>query len=309
MGADGGTQQVVVPRPVAAAVRLAVPAGRLMKWTAPRRLHQLREGLHDPVKSDLGEGYAGLFGNTPFAMMGRPIGTTERLSEWLKTLASAINSGKLKPALVARTLFFLRGPPEVEKSRASGGRDESDRTQCYFIRSGALLPRWSRAAPRRRRRRLRPRTCPRPASGASSTRRRRRAEPRLALARRPRSLRWTPPLPAALSWVTQLRKPRSSRLRRRPRRTRSPRSLPWRCRPRRMRSPRSLPWRRHSRRPRNPRRSPQRSPRRSPRRSPQSSPRSPQFHRRSRRPRTRRPRPPATRREKWYLGGRCTSFL
>mmetsp|Transcript_139417 Transcript_139417/g.445916 ORF Transcript_139417/g.445916 Transcript_139417/m.445916 type:complete len:319 (+) Transcript_139417:73-1029(+) len=88
---------------------------REMKWRAPRRLAQIRECLHDPIKACLGDGYAKHFGETPFAKIGAPRGTTARLAAWLSKLAELVNEGALPPSLVARTLVFLRGPPLPDK--------------------------------------------------------------------------------------------------------------------------------------------------------------------------------------------------
>lgn len=86
--------------------------GRQLSWRSPRRLAQLRECLHDPVKKVLGNDYQQYFGETPFARHGNVAGTAERLNGWLTTLASVINNGQLQPSAVARVLSFLRGPPE-----------------------------------------------------------------------------------------------------------------------------------------------------------------------------------------------------
>eukprot|EP00444_Apocalathium_aciculiferum_P001701 CAMPEP_0183399272 /NCGR_PEP_ID=MMETSP0370-20130417/11824_1 /TAXON_ID=268820 /ORGANISM="Peridinium aciculiferum, Strain PAER-2" /LENGTH=327 /DNA_ID=CAMNT_0025580401 /DNA_START=18 /DNA_END=1001 /DNA_ORIENTATION=- len=84
---------------------------REMKWRSPRRLVQLRECLHDPVKDSLGDDYPRYFGETPFAKHGAPRGTTQRLAAWLAKLTELVNAGTLPPNLLARTLVFLHGPP------------------------------------------------------------------------------------------------------------------------------------------------------------------------------------------------------
>jgi len=86
--------------------------GGRISWVAPRRLAQLRESLHDPVKATLGDSYAEHFADTPFAKHGGPVGTTARLGAWLGKLVELINGGSATPNLVALTLFFLRGPPQ-----------------------------------------------------------------------------------------------------------------------------------------------------------------------------------------------------
>lgn len=82
-----------------------------LAWRVPRRLNQLRECLHDPVKAALGAKYGKLFGQRPFAKHGGIKGTTGRLHAWLARLAEVVNSGELSPDLVGRILVFLRGAP------------------------------------------------------------------------------------------------------------------------------------------------------------------------------------------------------
>mmetsp|Transcript_109135 Transcript_109135/g.314362 ORF Transcript_109135/g.314362 Transcript_109135/m.314362 type:complete len:233 (+) Transcript_109135:141-839(+) len=79
-------------------------------WRAPRRLEQLREELHDRVKSDLGDAYATHFADTPFAKKGGLPGTTARLNAWFSTLASVINGATCSPGLAALVLSFLDAP-------------------------------------------------------------------------------------------------------------------------------------------------------------------------------------------------------
>jgi len=55
---------------------LASSKHRPMNWQVSRRLAQLREDLHDPVKTSLGKSYDTHFGKAPFAHMGGPRGTT-----------------------------------------------------------------------------------------------------------------------------------------------------------------------------------------------------------------------------------------
>merc|ERR1740121_2615998 len=52
----------------------AWPDGRLSfcSWTVSRRLREIRKGLHDPIKEQLGADYAAHFGATPFAHKGGP---------------------------------------------------------------------------------------------------------------------------------------------------------------------------------------------------------------------------------------------
>lgn len=90
--------------------------GRRVAWRAPRRLTQLRDALHGPVKALLGgEAYEQHFREAPFAKHFGPKGTTERLRVWLAKLAELVNGGALTPDLVAWTLAFFRGRAELEQ--------------------------------------------------------------------------------------------------------------------------------------------------------------------------------------------------
>jgi len=93
---------------------------RQLKWRSPRRLHHLRENLHDPVKAELGDQYAQHFAATPFASHGAPKGTTAKLAAWLGTLAELTNNRALTPRLVARSLVFFRGPALTTEDMPEG---------------------------------------------------------------------------------------------------------------------------------------------------------------------------------------------
>lgn len=82
-----------------------------LNWQVMRRLVQLREELHDPVKSSLGRSYDSYFGKTPFAHMGGPRGTTARLDAWCDALASCINLTNCQPQVVGLALRFVEVPP------------------------------------------------------------------------------------------------------------------------------------------------------------------------------------------------------
>mmetsp|Transcript_15087 Transcript_15087/g.34336 ORF Transcript_15087/g.34336 Transcript_15087/m.34336 type:complete len:410 (+) Transcript_15087:122-1351(+) len=90
----------------------AVSSG-VLKWKTQRRLNQIREDLHDPVKAAMANTYARLFAETPFAHTGGPIGTTTRLRDWFCTLCGCLNAKQGTPELVARTLQFLEAPDPV----------------------------------------------------------------------------------------------------------------------------------------------------------------------------------------------------
>lgn len=80
-------------------------------WKAPRRLEQMREELHDPVKEGLGpDGYARFFESSHFASRGGLPGTTARLNKWCGALAACMNSRECPPWIVAHTLAFLSAP-------------------------------------------------------------------------------------------------------------------------------------------------------------------------------------------------------
>lgn len=84
--------------------------GGSVQWPAPRRLTQLRNDLHDPVKLWMGDSYDLHFVAARFAKLGGPPGTTARLSAWLTALAGAINSGQAAPCIAALTLTFFQAP-------------------------------------------------------------------------------------------------------------------------------------------------------------------------------------------------------
>merc|ERR1719183_3201169 len=86
-----------------------------MEWRIQRRLCQLREDLHDFVKSELGKSYNDLFSETPFARCGGMKGTTARLTKWLEKLSYCINQLLVGPLLVALVLSFFDAPaPEAQ---------------------------------------------------------------------------------------------------------------------------------------------------------------------------------------------------
>mmetsp|Transcript_8539 Transcript_8539/g.22040 ORF Transcript_8539/g.22040 Transcript_8539/m.22040 type:complete len:344 (+) Transcript_8539:69-1100(+) len=84
------------------------------------RLAQLRVGLHDLVKKQLGSAYGRHFHGIPFAHRGAPPGTTARLDAWCRRLAERINDKAFPPCLAAAALRFLRAPSPP--SSADGAR-------------------------------------------------------------------------------------------------------------------------------------------------------------------------------------------
>lgn len=90
------------------------------RWSARRRLADLRLHLHDWIKSSFGRAdYAARFGDTPFAMHGGIPGTTARLHAWMATLATCANNDDLSAPLLTKLLQFLRTPlPEIEETNS-----------------------------------------------------------------------------------------------------------------------------------------------------------------------------------------------
>mmetsp|Transcript_149610 Transcript_149610/g.480202 ORF Transcript_149610/g.480202 Transcript_149610/m.480202 type:complete len:609 (+) Transcript_149610:2046-3872(+) len=79
-------------------------------WQCGGRLRDIRVGLHDLVKRELGRTYSAKFAGIPFARRLRPSGTTARLDAWFRQLAQLVTSRALSPAAVAATLRFLGAP-------------------------------------------------------------------------------------------------------------------------------------------------------------------------------------------------------
>eukprot|EP00929_Paragymnodinium_shiwhaense_P003400 TRINITY_DN103895_c0_g1_i1.p1 TRINITY_DN103895_c0_g1~~TRINITY_DN103895_c0_g1_i1.p1 ORF type:complete len:268 (-),score=77.19 TRINITY_DN103895_c0_g1_i1:98-901(-) len=90
-----------------------------LSWRSPRRLAQLRESLHDPVKAALGEAYVDVFAEAPFASRGGFGGTTAKLQKWLPTLSGLINDKQMSPHSVAMVLMFFLGPPPKQPAGAA----------------------------------------------------------------------------------------------------------------------------------------------------------------------------------------------
>lgn len=97
-------------------------------WKASRRLEQMRQQLHDPVKEGLGpDQYARHFVSSHFAPRGGLPGTTARLNKWCDALAACVNSRECPPRIVAHTLAFLSAPkpPAAFRCRARVRRGQS----------------------------------------------------------------------------------------------------------------------------------------------------------------------------------------
>eukprot|EP00929_Paragymnodinium_shiwhaense_P116756 TRINITY_DN8660_c0_g1_i1.p2 TRINITY_DN8660_c0_g1~~TRINITY_DN8660_c0_g1_i1.p2 ORF type:complete len:191 (+),score=41.04 TRINITY_DN8660_c0_g1_i1:84-656(+) len=82
-----------------------------MEWHCQKRLCDLREFLHDPLKDAMEADYSVTFGDTPFARHGGLPGTTDRLRAWFLSLTTCMNTaGTLSPDLRATVLRFLETP-------------------------------------------------------------------------------------------------------------------------------------------------------------------------------------------------------
>eukprot|EP00929_Paragymnodinium_shiwhaense_P058444 TRINITY_DN29264_c0_g1_i1.p1 TRINITY_DN29264_c0_g1~~TRINITY_DN29264_c0_g1_i1.p1 ORF type:complete len:362 (-),score=58.49 TRINITY_DN29264_c0_g1_i1:370-1455(-) len=106
----------------------SIGSGRRLAWRAPRRLAQIRESLHDPVRQTLDDDeYEEVFADAPFALRGGWPGTTARLCHWLSTLACAINCGGVPPSIAALTLLFFRGTYAPEPAVSEGAEPSPPR--------------------------------------------------------------------------------------------------------------------------------------------------------------------------------------
>lgn len=97
----------------AIACSLSIRSSRMLEWQVWRRLSQVREGMHDRVKAELGPVvYTRYFKDARFAPKGGLPGTTSKLSSWCSVLAHVINEGSALPRLTCHVLRFL-GAPEA----------------------------------------------------------------------------------------------------------------------------------------------------------------------------------------------------
>mmetsp|Transcript_90543 Transcript_90543/g.141970 ORF Transcript_90543/g.141970 Transcript_90543/m.141970 type:complete len:203 (+) Transcript_90543:45-653(+) len=98
-----------------------------MSWRCKKRLCDLREHLHDPVKKALGPVYTRRFEETPFAKYGGLPGTTSRLADWFRTLSGIINHGLAEVPLTVLVFRFLGTPvPHVAHFPHTGGTPDSN---------------------------------------------------------------------------------------------------------------------------------------------------------------------------------------
>jgi len=81
-----------------------------LSWRCSRRLSQLRTGLHDMAKQELGSSYRVCFDGVHFASKLAPAGTTQKLDTWCQRLANSINSKSVAPVVAASSLRALCAP-------------------------------------------------------------------------------------------------------------------------------------------------------------------------------------------------------
>mmetsp|Transcript_68830 Transcript_68830/g.165220 ORF Transcript_68830/g.165220 Transcript_68830/m.165220 type:complete len:227 (+) Transcript_68830:299-979(+) len=103
---------------------------QVLQWKVARRLGQLRDHFHDPIKGLLPgtssaeqKSYNELFGDARFARKGGIPGTTQRLDAWCQALSSHVSAQRVPPSAAALTLRFLEAPyaecPSVKAMRAA----------------------------------------------------------------------------------------------------------------------------------------------------------------------------------------------
>merc|ERR1719313_1048230 len=81
-----------------------------LTWRTHRRLRQLREELHDVLRTEIGvDGFKRVLPDA-FALRGGMPGTTSALNRWCAALAKCITKREISPHLVALTLQFLEVP-------------------------------------------------------------------------------------------------------------------------------------------------------------------------------------------------------
>lgn len=85
-----------------------------LTWSCWKRLFELRENLHEPVKECLGASYEKHFKNAPFALRIGLSGTLERLDLWVQRLGELICQKQLQGRCLALVLRFLDAPAPEE---------------------------------------------------------------------------------------------------------------------------------------------------------------------------------------------------
>lgn len=107
-----------------------------LAWTVSKRLSQLREELHDAVKSELGSKYVDLFRGCPFSNRLGAKGTSETLNIWCAKLASCISSGVVPPAITVITLKALCAPDAHHQSRDKDNVGSGQQSSGYADHPG-----------------------------------------------------------------------------------------------------------------------------------------------------------------------------
>lgn len=117
------------------AISASADAPNPIRWRAPRRLRQLREDLHDRVRSELGaEAFKTLIPEM-FAMRGGLPGTTALLNVWSQSLARCITAGRVPPRVAAYVLQFLETPADEPSQAPNLGETESKEVEASSILS------------------------------------------------------------------------------------------------------------------------------------------------------------------------------
>eukprot|EP00746_Dinoflagellata_sp_MGD_P069874 gnl/MRDRNA2_/MRDRNA2_28589_c0_seq1.p1 gnl/MRDRNA2_/MRDRNA2_28589_c0~~gnl/MRDRNA2_/MRDRNA2_28589_c0_seq1.p1 ORF type:complete len:527 (+),score=76.84 gnl/MRDRNA2_/MRDRNA2_28589_c0_seq1:111-1583(+) len=95
-------------------------------WHTSKRLMQLREGLRNMLRAELGkEKMEELFASTPFARRGGLPGTTALLTTWCQKLAELISTGEIPLPVVAGVMRFLDAPEDLYYDSTSMARSLS----------------------------------------------------------------------------------------------------------------------------------------------------------------------------------------
>lgn len=90
------------------------PGMALADWHTSKRLTQLREGLRNMLRTQLGKvKVEELFAHTRFARRGGLPGTTALLTTWCQKLAELISTGEIPSNVVAEVMQFLDAPEEL----------------------------------------------------------------------------------------------------------------------------------------------------------------------------------------------------
>jgi len=84
----------------------------IFEWVVKKRLKQIRNGIHQLVKRELGsKQYTRRFGSARFARFFGPPGTTARLNGWCRALEDCVRDEVLTQCTLMAVLVFLEAPP------------------------------------------------------------------------------------------------------------------------------------------------------------------------------------------------------